>query len=93
MTPFFEGNNGVISPVVVAEVMSATQSQEDNNLMEMNEISSKREHSSTDDSENEESFAKVDNHETSMTVYSKSELKRERLKKQKQNRHEQITKT
>ena len=69
--------------------MSAIQSQEDNNLMELNEISSKREHSSTD----EESFAKVDNHEISMTVYSKRELKRERLKKQKQNRHEQITKT
>ena len=42
----------------------------------MNEISSKREHSSTDDSENEESFAKVDNHEISITdYYSKRELK------------------
>ena len=61
--------------------------------MKMNKISSKREHSSTDDSENEEPFAKFDNHEISMTVYSKRELKRERLKKQKQNRHEQVTKT
>ena len=39
--PFSEANNGITSPVVVAEVMSATQLQEDNNLVEMNEISSK----------------------------------------------------
>jgi hypothetical protein len=92
-----EGNNGVIPPVVVAEI-SATQPQEDNNLVEMDEKSSKREHSSSDDSESEEPHDKVDkgtdshNQEISMTVYSKRELKRERLKKQKQNRHEQVTK-
>ena len=70
--------------------MSATQLQEDNNLVEMNEISSKREHSSTDDSESDESMTKANNQDLSITVYTKRELKRERLKKQKQSRHEQI---
>jgi len=69
--------------------MSDTQVQEDN-LVEMDEISSKREHSSTDDSESDESMAKANKQELSMTVYTQREIKRERLKKQKQSRHEQI---
>jgi len=88
--PFSEDNSEITSHVVVAEVMSATQLQEDNNLVEMNEISSKREHSSTDDSESDESMTKANNQNISMTVYTKRELKRERLKKQKQSRQEQI---
>ena len=60
--------------------MSDTQVQEDNNLVETDEISSKREHSSTDDSESDESMAKANKQELSMTVYTKREIKRERLK-------------
>ena len=59
--PVSEANSGITSHIVVAEVMSATKLQEDNNLVEMNEISSKREHSSTDDSERDESMTKANN--------------------------------
>ena len=91
-SPSSEINNGITSPDVVAQVVSDTQLQlqEDNNSVEMNEISSKREHSSTDDSESDSSMEKANNQELSITVYTKREIKRERLKKQKQSRHEQI---
>ena len=79
--PSSEANNGITSPDVAAQIMSDTHVQEDNNLVEMDEISSKREHSSTDDSESDESMTKANNQNLSMTVYAKRELKRERLKK------------
>ena len=56
----------------------------------MDEISSKLEHSSTDDSENDESMAKANKQDLSIIVYMKRELKRECIKKQKQSCHEQI---
>ena len=78
--PSSEANNGITSPDVAAQIMSDTQVQEDNNLVEMDEISSKHEHSSTDNSESDESMAKANKQELSMTVYTKREIKRERLK-------------